>query len=104
MIRALRVTALAGAGAAATYFAGINALFWVWVANSAFGGIRAPADMRVGFESLLFAAIPLALGALTAIRAAHRGTSRVTACTLSSTVTALASLAFIFLAAFAPVI
>jgi hypothetical protein len=104
MTRALRIVGLLVVGFLAIYLAGCNAAFWVWVAHSAFLGIRAPRDVGLGFESVAFALIPPAAGTIAGVFASHRGRTRTAYLTLSSAVAALAAIPFIFMSIVATVI
>lgn len=46
--------------ACALYLAFVNAAWWLWVGNSAFRGIRAPRDVGLGIQCVLFASGPFA--------------------------------------------
>ncbi|MGQ0434559.1 MAG: hypothetical protein ACT452_19400 [Microthrixaceae bacterium] len=52
--------AVLGVLAGALYLAIANAAWWVWVGNSAFRGIRAPRDIGLGIQCVLFAGGPFA--------------------------------------------
>lgn len=66
-MRALgRAMWLALAVLVALYTVGANAAFWVWVANSAFRGIRDTADPRLGVFSAIVTMLPV-VGATVAL-------------------------------------
>lgn len=62
------------------YLAVASASYWLWVADSAFRGIRAPADYRLGVVSVTIAAAPFVVGAVVVYVLRRRARAVAVAC------------------------
>lgn len=95
----LRWGALAAALAAAGLLALPVSSYWLWVAESAFLGIREAADPKLGVISVAFAALPVVAGAASWFWCGRRrnwsrvlrGASALSAATAASFVSAIAA-------------
>lgn len=100
----LHLVGLLAAGALAAYVAGGNAAFWLWVANSAFRGIREPVDVPLGVQSVAFALVPPAVGAVTWLWHRRKRHPLTPSTAWSLLCASVAALPFVLLAATASVI
>ena len=93
--------ALALAVTAVAVFAVPVSSYWLWVANSAFLGIREAADPKLGVIAVIFAGLPLGGAAAIWVWCGGRSWSRVVRGALALTAATAASFVSAIAAAFA---
>ena len=84
-------------GFVAAYLLAVNASYWLWVANSAFRGIREPADPGLGVLSLILAAGPAVAGVLV-FKSRRNRLGSIRAVTTAGGASLLATLTAMFVA------